>query len=725
MPVCANGYNHLMDTRFEVRDAQGIFEALADRSATGATNNEGLIDPQKIGVTGGSYGGGLSMALGALKDRKLIKVSATQDSLVPWQSPGGKNMRIAAAQPDIPWTDLANSLQPNGHTLDYVADAPYLKRGRIGVEKSSYTAGLYGLGQVLSNYSAPGTDPDADLTTWFARIGAGEPYDADPVSLDVVDEITTHHSSYYIDDSTAPAPLLISNGWTDDLFPVDEAVRFYNRTRTNYPSNPIGLIFTDHGHARGQNKTPDGTFLLRQRHNWMDYYVKGTGPQPYQGVQTLTQTCGVPSGGATGPYDDPNTDQPFKASTWRALAPGEVRISGAAQQTIQPAAVDEAEPTFDPIGGGGACATTSGSDQTGMANYRSAAAPAGGYTLMGSPTIVADINSISPTSQIAARLFDLSPTGGDETLIARGTYRPEINTGTETTRQVFQLHPGAWKVAAGHVVKLELLPNDSPYSRNSNGQGPVNISNLELRLPVLETPGTGPVQNPAPKVVPPDYALARDYALDGYARPKSATPINMTLVPAYDPCIAGATDNAEHGAPLAAPSCSPPTPASEFVTVGTPDANGNAPNSNGLVTLKTLGESPIDPNNGDQADIQINASITDVFNRSDLTDYTGELLGVLRLQVTDRLNGAFEDYPGTASDLMLTFNVNCLATAGSEGSDCSAATTADSVLPGVVREGKRAVWEIPQFELFDGGPDGDADTSGDVELFAVPGLFAP
>ena len=52
-------------------------------------------------------------------------------------------MRIAAAQPDIPWTDLAYSLQPNGHTLDYVADAPYLQRGRIGVMKQSFVAGLY------------------------------------------------------------------------------------------------------------------------------------------------------------------------------------------------------------------------------------------------------------------------------------------------------------------------------------------------------------------------------------------------------------------------------------------------------------------------------------------------------------------------------------------------------------------------------------------------------
>ena len=160
-PVCQNGYNHLMDTRFEVRDAQEIFEALADRAATGATAGEGLIDPQAIGVTGGSYGGGISMALAALKDRKMEQ--AGDGTLVPWVSDGGKQMRIAAAQPDIPWTDLAYSLQPNGHTLDYVVDSPYLKRGRIGVMKQSFVAGLYGLGQALSNYAPPGTDPDADL----------------------------------------------------------------------------------------------------------------------------------------------------------------------------------------------------------------------------------------------------------------------------------------------------------------------------------------------------------------------------------------------------------------------------------------------------------------------------------------------------------------------------------------------------------------------------------
>src|SRR4029453_9983487 len=126
------------------------------------------------------------MALGALRDRKMLggeEAGPVDGHLVPWVSPGGKAMQIAATQPDIPWTDLAYALTPNGHTLDYVADAPYMARNRIGVMKQSFVAGLYGLGLALSNYAPPLTDPDADLTQWFAAINAGEPYDQNPLSL--------------------------------------------------------------------------------------------------------------------------------------------------------------------------------------------------------------------------------------------------------------------------------------------------------------------------------------------------------------------------------------------------------------------------------------------------------------------------------------------------------------------------------------------------------------
>jgi hypothetical protein len=208
----------------------------------------------------------------------------------------------------------------------------------------------------------------------------------------------------------------------------------------------------------------------------------------------------------------------------------------------------------------------------------------------------------------------------------------------------------------------------------------------------------------------------------GYARPISATPATIALVPAYKACTSA---NSTHAAPLAVPSCNPPVPTSDHLTVGTPDANGKPARSVGRITLTVVGESPIDFENGDQANVLINASISDVFTKPGLTDYTGELRAVFGLRITDRFNGAGFQKPATVADTPLAVNLSCSATGGPEGSLCNVATTADAVLPGVTREGKRAVWELSDVKVFDGGGDGDADTSGDNTLFATQGAFAP
>ncbi len=500
---CDKGYIRLMDDRYEVRDAQDFAGKLAD---------QGLVSPTKIGATGGSYGGGMSMALAALKDRQMMP----DGSLVPWKSPDGTPMSLAAATPEVPWTDLSYSLTPNGSTLDYVADASY--SGRLGIYKQSFVGGLYLVGCFVSGICSPtapdpNADPDADLTAWNKRLNEGEPYDGDAEVASILDEIKQHHSSYYIDHSEAPAPLLISNGWTDDLFPADEAIRFYNRTKSEYPDAPVSLFFMDYGHMRGQNKGNDIALLAAREEKWFDYYVKGNGTGsggalPYQGVETLTQTCpsSSPSGG------------PYLAKDWAHVSKGEVRYASKAAKTIDPTAGDPAiGATFDPVSGPGACAQASGADQTGTATYRLPAASRSGYTLMGSPTVVADFKLTDANSQVAARLLDVGP-DGKETLVGRGLWRPKTNPGF--VKQVFQLHPNGWHFAAGHVAKLELLPNDAPYGRVSNDQQPVQVRNLHLTLPVLEKPGSvgGVVRAKSPKLLPKGDELAPGFANFGKVR---------------------------------------------------------------------------------------------------------------------------------------------------------------------------------------------------------------
>jgi serine protease AprX len=208
----------------------------------------------------------------------------------------------------------------------------------------------------------------------------------------------------------------------------------------------------------------------------------------------------------------------------------------------------------------------------------------------------------------------------------------------------------------------------------------------------------------------------------GYARPKGATPARVPLVPAFAACAAGSA-NRTHGPPLAHPSCNPPSQASGQLTVGSPDANGQAAAFEGSVRLSTVVGDPGTP--ADEADVAVTVRASDVRRKTTLADYTGELQARLDLRLTDKQNGTGGADSATVQDLTRTFTVPCVATAAAPGADCALSTSADAVSPGSVVEGKRAIWQLGSVQVFDGGPDGDADTPAGNTLFAVPGVFVP
>jgi hypothetical protein len=503
LAACASGYIRLMHNAYEVRDAQYLLGQLAD---------DGVIDPQRIGATGGSYGGGMSIALGALRNR----VQLPDGTLAPWTSPLGKPMTIAATVPQFTWSDLATALNPNGSSLDYVVDAPYLGGGhRFGIQKQGWNTSLFLAGQLLGFYAPAGSDPSADIVGWKALTDTGGPFDGNPAAAGLVSELTANHSAYYIDDSVAPAPALLANGFNDDLFPVDESVRYYNRVRAKHPNTPISMFHLDFGHnpRAGAVSAADGAALAAAINAWLDYYVKGVGPEPAGGVDILTSKCPVNTAGTR-----------FHAPTWAQLAPGEIRIAGAAQ-TVTPGT-----PPSNAFTSGDICTTTSSADTASAATYRVPAASAP-YTLAGSPTIIATLTAGAANDMVAARLYDVD--GATQRLIARGVVRP-----TGVGREVFQLHPQAWTVQPGHALKLELLAQDSQYLRTPTGQQAVQVSALELRLPVVDAPGTDlgglTVAAPAAKIVPPGYKLAREYATEATGGAGGTVPatLSLTLGPA-------------------------------------------------------------------------------------------------------------------------------------------------------------------------------------------------
>ncbi len=470
---CAHGYTHIDDARAEARDVQYAVGLLVD---------EGVIDPAAIGVTGAGYGGALSLELATLRDR----VMNPNGSLVPWTSPAGTPLHIAAAAPVSPWSDLLYALLPNGRTRADAITSPSADLAPLGVAKQSLLAAFAGAGTQTATESS--TDAQADLPAWLKAITAGEPYASNPLSQAIIAQLTRYRSPYYLLDgaygtgSEPPSPLLIGSGFTDELSGADEALRYLNLEHALYPDAPARLIAGDFGTPPAQNKPGDLAVLNQSMVAFFAYYLRGAGTAPPSGATALTKSCpaSAPSGG------------PWTADTFAALHPGQVGYVDASPQTVASDAGSTAlAAALDPVGGQGACAALPASDEGhGVASYRLPAASGAGYTLLGAPTVTANLAVTGSDALLAARLWDVDPATNTETLVTRGLYR--IDTANPDGTQSFELDPGAWYFGPGHVAKLELLGQDAPYARRSNGAFAMQVSELALVLPVHETAGSAP-----------------------------------------------------------------------------------------------------------------------------------------------------------------------------------------------------------------------------------------
>jgi hypothetical protein len=492
--ACTAGYIHLADIRYEVRDIQQLIGLLVD---------DGTADPRAIGVTGDSYGGGQSLMLAALRDRVMLP----DGSLIPWRSPAGTPLRIAAAAPVIPWTDLVNAAAPNGRVFANAITPRSLATSPVGIEKASFVNAIFAAAQFATGpgqpvgepfvpgrpmgfLAPPGIDPEADVSHWVSRTSAGEPYDDDSTA-EIVDLLTRYHSAYYVPPTDRPPPLYLAAGFTDDLFPTDEVLRFANRTAKRWPTLPLALQLGDFGHQRAANKPRERDRLLRSIHRWFDRFLRGRGKAPRSGVTAFAQTC----------PKDKAPEGPFRARTFSRLAHGQVRLRGADAQTVSSTGLDpQGGAALDPVSGmGDGCAVVPPGEPDGTASYTLHVQRTQRVTLIGAPAITAKlaVSGAAPAdAEIAARLYDTS--GGIRRLVARGSYRPG-----DGSRQSWELHPAAWSFQPGDQIELQLLGADPPYSRPSNASFEIQVSKLRLRLPVRQRPDGDLVRSPSAPVLLP------------------------------------------------------------------------------------------------------------------------------------------------------------------------------------------------------------------------------
>ncbi|MDX6635060.1 MAG: type transport system ATP-binding protein [Solirubrobacterales bacterium] len=465
---CAAGYIRLADSRFEARDTQYLLGLLAD---------EGVIRPRAIGVTGISYGGGQSMELAFLRD----KVRRADGKLAPWRSPGGLKMRIAAAYPRWPWSDLVSALIPNGHYLDGKVAGKEQSLRPYGVPISSFLNGLYLTGVLRGYYcggapaSFPCADPEADITQDKAYIDAGPPLSEEAVAA--LQGIYRNHGGYplrFLKGASTPAPLLIESGFTDELFPIEQALRVYSYLRSRNRKAPVALQLGDLGHSRGSNKPALNHFYNDQAARFFAAHLQGAkkgAPAPGQVTATLT-TC---------PLTTPDIG-PFKAIGWKALHPGAFSFGRTTSEEFTSAG---GNPTvareFDPVfGTTDACKTIPENTEPNAALYGRQVSD--GFALMGRTTVKAQISSTGQHGQIVARLWDVSPEG-TQLLVDRGVY---ALTNGQSGRIAFQLHGNGYRFAKDHRVWLQLLGRDAPYYQVGNTPFTVRVSNLRATLPTLK-----------------------------------------------------------------------------------------------------------------------------------------------------------------------------------------------------------------------------------------------
>jgi hypothetical protein len=651
----STGETQLDSRRFEINDYQHLAAQVADDPFFN-------VNPEKIATTGGSYGGGFSWL--ALTDPF-------------WTSPGGKSMKLASTAPKYGWTDLVYSLVPNGSHFQTADRLPASDGSNtstpFGLPKKSITAGLYDSGTTgIPPGTAHATFTQA-ITEAFGCLNSGDPFETNPACTNPIattlPEFIRDRSAYYQNDwfsqmtgnASYRVPIFNSATLTDPLFTPVENTRMANRIQSLVPSYPIQQYYGDYQHfvqnkakewgdicgadrhvcrfsdypGGDLNAAPAGlarTGVTTRLNRFVDHYVQPPGnpsqAQPSFDVTASLQVCPQNASGGQ-PADEPG--ETFTASSFEGLTPGQLDLdlTSAPQTTVHDASpnfhADSSDPVLNSIVNGGRCPVETQPAGPGVATFTSEPLPLQA-TMLGATTVSIDYTATTTAGnfQLNSRLYDVFP-DGSAVMVDRGVRRVTAPSGTIT----YQLHGNGWRFQPGHRVRIEDAQDDDPFVRAANVPSSATIDHVQLEIPTRER--------------------------FGYPRPQAAVNARVPLAIAYEECTA---PNRSHSGGLGGVSCNPAGAASDYLTVGTFDSNGQEPKAGGYVKLQTL------PGNGstvaDEADVRFTVNMTDVRNKVDLLDYADELLASLSLRVTDKSNRAGASGPFDQAATVTDLPLSCL-----------------------------------------------------------------
>jgi dienelactone hydrolase len=443
------GQIHLKSRDTEVKDTQWLAALVAYSFPD--------VDPNRVAVSGGSYGGGESWT----------QASQPQWTFPNHQDPSLPVLQLQVAVPKYPWTDLAYSLAPNGHPGPWplesaeqppsavqppegycdvdqsLSDDPCYSSSQghpesdsgsgnpFGVVKFSYTQLFFSWGHAASDSGTlgggfqrddPCDGPAASIDDWYATaVVAGEPYSSAP-GVDsgngpqIRRGLTECRSAYYQDEgwkAQASGPRRVAvfsiQGWTDDLFTPVESFRQFKYLKSLDPNWPVEVALADIGHPRAKNEPDTWHYLNQQAWQWLQSNINASHDRQTN-IASLQTVCDN-GAGAENP-NDPN--QNITATSPEALSNGKISITyghGGATTSDTP----------DPNGAGDDPITNAVSSQVipGSANCPPSLGPAP-YTAVSAPLtkdrVYVGLGSVTvpymltgTTAQLDARVWDVPP----------------------------------------------------------------------------------------------------------------------------------------------------------------------------------------------------------------------------------------------------------------------------------------------------------------------------
>ncbi|CAA9240082.1 MAG: Uncharacterized hydrolase, CocE/NonD family / Efflux ABC transporter, ATP-binding protein [uncultured Blastococcus sp.] len=461
----------LNDPRYEIADLATLIDLLAERDDV-AIDGDG--DP-RVGVAGGSYGGGVAL-LGAAYDDRIdaiapqITWNSLTAALFPSQT-GPSDDGTVAATAQTPgagvykrlWAGLFFGVgsAPTGGLLDGLVGGD----GENGEGAGPAAAG----GQALPDVSS--LDPAAveqALTCGRFRADICAAYQTAASTGALTPEIAA------VLDRSSPAPVLdriaaptlLIQGTQDSLFGLGQADANARGIAAN--GTPVKVVWYAGGHdgSASDQVTED---LRTQVAGWFDFHLRGEGEDPGTGFEFP-----APTGLGTGIGQVQGRTQTVVADTYPGLDGAEpadrreIALTGPTQPVVTPPGGTPGALTTVP--GLGALTSALGGTTLEIpgqfAAFDSERLDAA-VEVVGAPTVELAVAAPAGTATLFAKLYDVGP-GGATTLPA-GLVAPLALTGlsADPTRPtpVRVTLPGiVHRFEAGHTMRVVVSSTDQAYA---------------------------------------------------------------------------------------------------------------------------------------------------------------------------------------------------------------------------------------------------------------------